>query len=73
MKVYIKELIDMHQLALNLTYTESSILYDIFIDYTNDFQEIDEINNDIYINEKIFSEIYSTIMFKFMTVLINLK
>ncbi|MFC3906841.1 hypothetical protein [Clostridium disporicum] len=73
MKVYIKELIDMHQLALNLTYAESSILYDIFIDCTNDFQEIDENTNDIYINEKIFSEIYSTIMFKFMTVLINLK
>lgn len=73
MKIYIKELIDMHQLALNLTYTEASILYDIFIDCTDNFQEVDESTNDVYVNEKIFSEIYSTIMFKFMTILINLK
>lgn len=73
MKTYLKEVVDMHQIALNLTYTESSILYDILFDFTGTFHSIDENTNDIYISEDVFFEIYSSVMFKFMTILINLK
>lgn len=73
MKTFLKEVVDMHQLALNLTYTEASILYDVLFDFTGSFHCIDESTNDIYIAEDTFFEIYSSVMFKFMTILINLK
>lgn len=73
MKTYLKEIVDMHQLALNLTYTEASIFYDILFEFTDMFHSIDESTDDIYIPEDKFFEIYSSVMFKFMTILINLK
>lgn len=73
MKTYLKEVVDMHQIALNLTYTEASILYNILCDFTVEFHSIDKNTNDIYITEDIFFEIYSSVMFKFMTTLVNLK
>lgn len=73
MKTYLKEVIDIHQIALDLTYTESSILYDILVEFTDAFQMIDEETDDIYISEDIFFQIYASVMFKFMTILINLK
>ena len=73
MKTYLKELVNIHQTALDLTYTESSILYDILLDFTDAFQMIDENTNDIYISEDIFFQIYASVMFRFMTILINLK
>lgn len=63
----------MHQLALNLTYTEASIFHDILFEFTDMFHSIDENTDDIYIPEDKFFEIYSSVMFKFMTILINLK
>ncbi|WP_343009338.1 hypothetical protein [Clostridium celatum] len=73
MKTYLKEVVDMHQLALSLTYTEATILYDVLFEFTDMFHSIDETTNDIYIPEEKFIEIYSSIMFRFMTILINLK
>ena len=73
MKTYLKEVVNIHQTALDLTYTESSILYDILLDFTDAFQMIDENTNDIYISEDIFFQIYASVMFLFMTILINLK
>ena len=73
MKTYLKEVIDIHQIALDLTYTESSILYDILVEFTDAFQMIDEETDYIYISEDIFFQIYASVMFKFMTILINLN
>lgn len=73
MKTYLKEVVDMHQLALNLSYTESTILYDVLLEFTDMFHLIDETTNDIYIAEEKFFEMYASIMFRFMTILINLK
>lgn len=73
MKSYLKEIVDMHQLALNLTYTESTILYNILFEFTKEFHTFDDSVNDIYIKDEIYFELYATIMFRFMTILINLK
>lgn len=73
MKTYLKEVVNIHQTALDLTYTESSILYDILVDFTDAFQMIDEETDDIYISEDIYFQIYASVMFRFMTILIDLK
>ena len=73
MKTYLKEVVNIHQTALNLNYTQSSILYDILLDFTDDFQMIDEETDDIYISEDIYFQIYASVMFRFMTILIDLK
>lgn len=73
MKTYLEEIVNIHQTALNLNYTESSILYDILLDFTDAFQMIDEETNAIYISEDIYFQIYASVMFRFMTILIDLK
>lgn len=73
MKTYLEEVVNIHQTALNLNYTQSSILYDILLDFTDDFQMIDEETNAIYISEDIYFQIYASVMFRFMTILIDLK
>lgn len=73
MKTYLKEVVNIHQTALDLTYTESSILYDILVNFTAAFQMIDEETDDIYISEDIYFQIYASVMFRFMTILIDLK
>lgn len=49
MKAYLKEVVDMHQIALNLTYTESTMLYNIMFELTKEFHNIDDSLDDIYI------------------------
>ena len=73
MKTYLEEIVNIHQTALNLNYTESSILYNILLDFTDTFQMIDEETNAIYIPEDIYFQIYASVMFRFMTILIDLK
>lgn len=73
MKTYLEEVVNIHQTALGLNYTESSILYDILLDFTDAFQMIDEETNAIYISEDIYFQIYASVMFRFMTILIDLK
>ncbi|MDB1955464.1 hypothetical protein PMY38_03020 [Clostridium tertium] len=73
MKTYLKEVVDMHQIALNLTYTESTMLYNIMFELTKEFHNIDDSLDDIYIKDEIYFELYASIMFRFMTILINLK
>lgn len=73
MKTYLEEVVNIHQTALNLNYTQSSILYNILLDFTDDFQMIDEETNAIYISEDIYFQIYASVMFRFMTILIDLK
>ena len=73
MKTYLEEIVNIHQTALNLNYTESSILYNILLDFTDAFQMIDEETNAIYISEDIYFQIYASVMFRFMTILIDLK
>lgn len=73
MKTYLKEVVNIHQTALDLTYTEASTLYDILVDFTDAFQMIDKETDDIYIPEDIFFQIYASVMFRFMTILIDLK
>ena len=73
MPIYLNETVNIHQSALNLTYTESTILYNIIFELTSNFHQIDESINDIYVEDDIFFEYYPSIMFKFMTVLIELK
>ena len=73
MPIYLNETVKIHQYALNLTYTESTILYNIIFELTSNFHQIDESINDIYVEDDIFFEYYPSIMFKFMTVLIELK
>lgn len=73
MKAYLKEVVDMHQIALNLTYTESTMLYNIMFELTKEFHNIDDSLDDIYIKDEIYFELYASIMFRFMTILINLK
>lgn len=73
MKTYLEEVVNIHQTALNLNYTESSILYNILLDFTDTFQMIDEETNAIYISEDIYFQIYASVMFRFMTILIDLK
>lgn len=71
MKIYLNEVVDIHQLALNLTYTESNILYDTIFKLTGDYHQID--NDDLFISEEMFFQLYASIMFQFMTKLIELK
>ena len=73
MSIYLNETVNIHQAALNLTYTESTLLYNIFFELTSNFHKIDESIDDIYIESDIFFYYYPNIMFKFMTVLIELK
>lgn len=73
MPIYLNETINIHQAALNLTYTESTLLYNIIFELTSNFHQIDESIDDIYIESDIFFKYYPNIMFKFMTVLIELK
>ena len=73
MPIYLNETVNIHQSALNLTYTESTLLYNIIFELTSNFHQIDESINDIYVEDDIFFEYYPSIMFKFMTVLIELK
>lgn len=73
MPIYLNEAVNIHQSALNLTYTESTLLYNIIFELTSNFHQIDESINDIYVEDDIFFEYYPSIMFKFMTVLIELK
>lgn len=73
MPIYLNETVNIHQTALNLTYTESNILYNIIFEITSNFHQIDESIDDIYFDSDIFFEYYPNIMFKFMTVLIELK
>lgn len=73
MKTYLEEIVNIHQTALNLNYTESSILYNILLDFTDTFQMVDEETNAIYISEDIYFQIYASVMFRFMTILIDLK
>lgn len=73
MPIYLNETVNIHQAALNLTYTESTLLYNIIFELTSNFHQIDESINDIYVDDDIFFEYYPSIMFKFMTVLIELK
>ena len=73
MPIYLNETVNIHQAALNLTYTESTLLYNIIFELTSNFHQIDESIDDIYIESDIFFKYYPNIMFKFMTVLIELK
>ena len=73
MPIYLNEAVNIHQSALNLTYTESTLLYNIIFELTSNFHQIDESIDDIYVEDDIFFEYYPSIMFKFMTVLIELK
>lgn len=73
MPIYLNEAVNIHQAALNLTYTESTLLYNIIFELTSNFHQIDESIDDIYVEDDIFFEYYPSIMFKFMTVLIELK
>lgn len=73
MTIYLNETVNIHQAALNLTYTESTLLYNIIFELTSNFHQIDESIDDIYVESDIFFEYYPSIMFKFMTVLIELK
>lgn len=73
MLIYLNETVNIHQAALNLTYTESTLLYNIIFELTSNFHQSDESIDDIYVEGDIFFEYYPSIMFKFMTVLIELK
>lgn len=73
MPIYLNETVNIHQAALNLTYTESTLLHNILFELTSNFHQIDESIDDIYVEDDIFFEYYPSIMFKFMTVLIELK
>ena len=73
MPIYLNETVNIHQAALNLTYTESTLLYNIIFELTSNFHQTDESIDDIYIEDDIFFDYYPRIMFKFMTVLIELK
>ena len=73
MSIYLNEAVNIHQAALSLTYTESTLLYNIIFELTSNFHQIDESINDIYVEDDIFFEYYPSIMLKFMTILINLK
>lgn len=73
MPIYLNEIVNIHQAALNLTYTESTLLYNIIFELTSNFHQIDESIDDIYIESNIFFQRYPSIMFKFMTVLIELR
>lgn len=73
MPIYLNETVNIHQAALNLTYTESTLLYNILFEFTSNFHQSDESINDIYIESDIFFKYYPNIMFKFMTALIELK
>lgn len=73
MKTYLKEFVNMHKVAFNLSYIESSILYNMLIVLTSEFNYYDESVEDIYIYDETLFELYASIMFKFMTTLINLR
>lgn len=73
MPIYLNETVNIHQYALNLTYTESTILYNILFELTSNFHQFDESIDETYIESDIFFEYYPNIMFKFMTALIELK
>ena len=42
MPIYLNETVNIHQAALNLTYTESTLLYNIIFELTSTFHKIDE-------------------------------
>ena len=63
----------MHQAALNLTYTESVLLYNLIFEFTYNFHVADDTIDDIYVTDDIFFNYYPNIMLKFMTELIELK
>ena len=73
MPIYLNETVNIHQAALNLTYTESTLLYNIIFELTSNFHQTDESIDETYIESDIFFEYYPNIMFKFMTELIELK
>ena len=73
MPIYLNETVNIHQAALNLTYTESTLLQNILFELTSNFHQFDESIDDIYVEDDIFFEYYPSIMLKFMTILINLK
>lgn len=73
MDINLNEAVNIHELALNLTDTESNILYNIIYDMTFDCHKIHGNINDILIDEDVFFYNYPSIMFKFLTILIDLK
>ena len=73
MKTYLKEEVDIHQIAFNLSFSEATILYNILFEFTKEFHNFDESIDDIYIDEEIYFELYTSIMFRFMTILITNK
>lgn len=73
MRIYLIETVNIHQAALNLTYTESVLLYNLIFEFTYNFHVVDNTIDDIYVADDIFFNYYPNIMFKFMTELIELK
>lgn len=73
MTIYLNEAVNIHEVALNLTDTEASLLYNIIYDLTCDFHKIDEDIDDITMDADVFFNNYPSIMFRFMTVLLDLK
>lgn len=73
MTISINEAVSIHETALNLTDTESNLLYTIIYNMTYDFHKINAITNEITIIDDIFFQYYPSIMFQFMTTLIDLK
>lgn len=73
MTIHLNEAVSIHEAALNLTDTEAILLYNIIYDITSDSHNLDEKLNDITIDCDIFFENYPSIMFRFMTVLLDLK
>lgn len=73
MTISINEAVNIHEVALNLTYSETNILYNIIYNITHDFHKFDEDTNEIILIDDIFFQFYPSIMFQFMTTLIDLK
>ncbi|WP_195953636.1 hypothetical protein [Clostridium saudiense] len=73
MTIYLNEVVNIHEVALNLTDTETSLLYNIIYNITSDSHKFDENINDIIIDGDVFFYKYPSIMFRFMTVLLDLK
>ena len=73
MKTSLKEFVDMHQIAFNLSDLESSIFYNMLAVLTSEFNYYDEVIDDIYISDENLFKLYASVMFKFMTTLITLK
>lgn len=73
MTIFLKEIIDIHEAALNLTNTEASLLYNIAYDITYTQHEFYKGTTDILINYDDFFYYYPSIMFRFMALLLDLK